>query len=195
MSRAGEESLTSIPPVYGCQIKVTNPDIGRTDIQAKLVTYGVAIPDPVTPESLLGAAEAAAKAALRHAKLMSLVAVDVEEWFALGDRIKRERDGAIGQIIGIRKTPPIVHAEASDNQGALRVRTVCGDLALVGYAVPYEKRSQATCRACGGQIAIDDYEPRISVVWPTGPDAPGQQDELREDDILYGLQTGTYTLP
>jgi hypothetical protein len=179
-----------LPMFYGCAITVTSPDIGRTDVVAELKTYGAAIPEPATIDGIEIAAEQAAKGALRYAKLMSLAVVEPDEWFALGDKIKRFSSGTVGEITGIKKTAVLIHAAAPGTVGAQRSSTFCGTTATPESMVTYQNRSEATCRACGGQVATDGYEPRLTIRWSNGA-----SEELLEDDLLFGLRAGAYVLP
>jgi hypothetical protein len=178
------------PTVHGCAITVTSPDIGRTDVVAELKAYGAATPEPATIDGIAIAAEQAAKGALRYAKLMSLAVVEPDEWFALGDKIKRFSSGTVGEITGIRKAAALIHAAAPGVTGVLRSSTFCGTTATPESMVTYQDRSEATCRACGGQGATDGYEPRLTIRW-----ASGASEELLEDDLLFGLRGGVYVLP
>lgn len=99
------DEVADIKKVLGCQINVGRRGDGSAYVLASAKYHAARITGK-KPEAdeIADTAEFAARTAWRGAKLMSLQAgVDPDEWFALGDRLKR-RDGRIGEVVLINRS-------------------------------------------------------------------------------------------
>lgn len=115
------------PKVFGCSISVEQPEVGFGTVMARFEAFGAAVVSQkssrgVKAGEVVAAANAAAMCALRYAKLSSLAALGPDDWFALGDRLRRTRDGLEGQVVFVQRAddtigvarPPLIGIRWSD---------------------------------------------------------------------------------